>query len=87
MTKPRKKPGPKPRNYKRVDVHFYVDPDDYEWFKDQPEGFAGLIRRLMKDYRQRQTAPERPPTSIRPEVLAPLPGDREHPARRQPTPA
>lgn len=65
-TTARKKPGPKPKNYRRVNVHFYLDPEDYAWLKDHPEGLAVSMRRAIKEYRQRE---EPDPRTFRPDVV------------------
>jgi hypothetical protein len=31
-----------------VDTHLHVPPHLLEWAKEQPEGFAGLVRRLLQ---------------------------------------
>ena len=54
-TKEPKKRGPKPKGYE--DTHVLIPPDLLEWAKDQPEGFAGLVRALLREeHRRRATA-------------------------------
>jgi hypothetical protein len=46
--KQQKKRGPAPKLGRLVDTHIHVDPDLLEWAKQKPEGFAGLVRRLLQ---------------------------------------
>lgn len=52
LTKAPKKRGPKPKGYE--DTHVLIPPDLLEWAKDQPEGFAGLVRTLLHQERTRR---------------------------------
>ena len=36
-----------------VDTHFHLPNDLLEWAKTQPERFAGLVRRLLMEERER----------------------------------
>lgn len=45
--------GPRPRGY--INVHFCLPPDLLEWAKRQPEGFAGLVRALLRTEHARRT--------------------------------
>jgi hypothetical protein len=47
-----KKRGPAPRGY--ADTHVLIPPDLLEWAKEQPEGFAGLVRALLREERRRR---------------------------------
>ena len=52
--KQKKKPGPVKKPYPMVDTHIFVPPHLLEWAKVQPEGFAGLVRALLREeYRLR----------------------------------
>jgi hypothetical protein len=53
--RPWKKRGPQPKGY--VNVHIHVDPDLLEWAKQKPEGFAGLVRRLLQQEHARDATP------------------------------
>jgi hypothetical protein len=48
-----KKRGPKPKGYE--DTHILIPPYLLEWAKDQPEGFAGLVRALLRMEHERRT--------------------------------
>jgi hypothetical protein len=48
-----KRRGPAPKLGRLVDTHIHVDPDLLEWAKQKPEGFAGLMRRLLKQEYER----------------------------------
>ena len=48
---PRKR-GQIPKGY--VDTHILIQPELLEWAKRQPEGLAGLVRRLLADERAKQ---------------------------------
>jgi hypothetical protein len=50
-----KKRGQIPKGY--VDTHILIQPELLEWAKHQPEGLAGLVRRLLADERARQPMP------------------------------
>ena len=50
--RPKKKPGPTKRE-NMVDTHFHLPNDLLEWAKTQPERFAGLVRRLLMEERDR----------------------------------
>jgi hypothetical protein len=51
--KQQKKRGPKPKGYE--DTHVLIPPYLIEWAKDQPEGFAGLVRALLRTEHERRT--------------------------------
>jgi hypothetical protein len=51
--KQRKRPGPKPKGL--MQAHLMIKPDDYEWAKDQPEGFGLLVRLLIAAERKRRS--------------------------------
>jgi hypothetical protein len=51
-----KKRGPAPKLGRLVDTHIHVDPDLLEWAKQKPEGFAGLVRRLLQQEHARDAA-------------------------------
>lgn len=52
-----KRPGPARKLQRMVDTHLYLPEDLLEWAKDQPEGFAGLVRALLREeHRRRATA-------------------------------
>jgi len=42
-----KKRGPAPRLGPMMDTHLYLPPDLVEWAKHTPEGFTGMMRRLI----------------------------------------
>ena len=48
---PRKKPGPTPKGFKRVNA--FLPPEMIEWAKNRPEGLSALLRRLLTQERQR----------------------------------
>jgi len=48
----KQKPGQVPKGYKQTVIQ--LPPDLLEWAKHQPEGLAGLARRLFADERQRR---------------------------------
>jgi hypothetical protein len=50
---PKQKPGPLNKGYKQTVIQ--LPPDLLDWAKRQPEGIAGLARRLFTDERQRRT--------------------------------
>lgn len=52
-TKAPKKRGPTPKGYE--DTHVLIPPDLLEWAKRQPEGFAGLVRALLRTEHARRT--------------------------------
>jgi hypothetical protein len=55
---PRRKPGPRPKGYKRINV--FLPRDLADWAMDQPEGLSGLLRRLLiEEYQRRTKAPKR----------------------------
>lgn len=45
----KKKRGPARKLPPMVDTHVHVPPHLLEWAKQQPEGFAGLVRRLLQE--------------------------------------
>lgn len=50
-----KKRGPAPKGYE--DTHVLIPPELLEWAKQQPEGFAGLVRALLREeHKRRETA-------------------------------
>jgi hypothetical protein len=55
--KPKKKRGPAKKLVPMVDTHIHVPPYLLDWAKVQPEGFAGLVRRLLKQEHARDTTP------------------------------
>jgi hypothetical protein len=55
--KPHKKRGPAKRLPAMVDTHLYIEPGLLEWAKQQPEGFAPLVRSLLAAERQRRSSP------------------------------
>ena len=48
-----KKRGPAKKGY--ADTHIMIPPDLLEWAKQQPEGFAGLVRALLREEYKRRT--------------------------------
>jgi hypothetical protein len=48
----RKKPGPRPKGYVRQQA--FLPKDIAEWAKDHPEGYSGLVRRLLTEEYYRQ---------------------------------
>ena len=52
-TPERRKPGPLPGPSMRL-YSMRLDPADADWGKRQPDGLSGLVRRLLKQERQRQ---------------------------------
>jgi hypothetical protein len=56
LTQPKKKRGPAPKLGRMVDTHIHVEPHLLEWAKQKPEGFAGLVRRLLKQEHARDAA-------------------------------
>jgi hypothetical protein len=54
-TQPKRR-GPAPKLGRMVDTHIHVDPDLLEWAKQKPEGFAGLVRRLLQQEHARDAA-------------------------------
>lgn len=50
----KKKRGPAPKANKMIDTHVFMPEDLLEWMKQQPEGFAGLVRRLGAEERERR---------------------------------
>lgn len=53
LTQPKRR-GPAPKLGRMVDTHLHFPPDLLEWAKNQPEGFAGLMRVLAEQERQRR---------------------------------
>jgi hypothetical protein len=51
---PKKKRGPAKRLSPMVDTHLHMPADLLEWAKQTPEGFAPLVRRLLRQERERQ---------------------------------
>ena len=51
---PQKKRGPARRSKRMVDTHLHLPDDLLAWAKQQPEGFAGLVRRLLREEYERQ---------------------------------
>lgn len=51
---PKKKRGPAKRMPTMVDTHLYLPQDLLDWAKEQPEGFAPLVRRLLTAARARE---------------------------------
>ena len=39
-----------------MDTHLYLPPDLVEWAKHTPEGFTGMMRRLIREEYERQKA-------------------------------
>ena len=53
--KPRKKRGAPKKPYPMVSTRLFVQPHLLEWAKHQPEGFAGLVRVLLREeYKRRE---------------------------------
>ena len=52
-SKPQKKRGPTPKE-NMVDTHLFVPADLLIWAKAQEEGFASLVRALLRTERQRR---------------------------------
>ena len=48
LDKPKKKRGPAKKLQPMVDTHLFVPPYLLDWAKVQPEGFAGMVRRLLQ---------------------------------------
>ena len=48
LDKPKKRRGPAKKLMPMVDTHIHVPPHLLEWAKVKPEGFAGLVRRLLQ---------------------------------------
>ena len=53
---PRKKRGPVPRLGPVVQTHVYIPADLVEWAKQHKEGMSGLMRRLLAQERERESA-------------------------------
>jgi hypothetical protein len=56
-TMPRKK-GPIPQGY--ANTHIQIEPDLLAWGKQQPGGFAALVRKLVRDARDREQRKQQP---------------------------